>query len=632
MRGIAGVFRRDGRPVERSLLGRMATSMNYRAVGGSAIWTDGSVGLLQLGSPAAGPSPDAEAPAIEHSERFVLVFAGHIDNPQELQASLPEPRRQMHRGDSALALRAVEAWGDAAADRIVGPFAFAVWNRERRRLWCARDFLGMRPVFYHLSDRLFLFASDIHALFAEPMVSRQPNEGAVAEFMAAAPTNREETLYTDIKRVLPGRWLAVETEKADSAEHWRPPTELLSFDSDVEAAERLRDVFAVATRACLRGVPLAAAHLSGGLDSSSVVVMARQLSAPALVETASLLFPGLRGCDEGRYIDAVKAATGGPAVDLPFRPAGLEPLLRWTETFKDVPDSPNGTMHYPLLDELRARSHRVVLDGNGGDVWLTGSPYQISDCLRAFALRRLWPLVFSPPADPRRGIGRLLRYGLGPLLPSKARHRFRRLFLPMEERDRPVPPWIEPSFASRTCLRDRLRSRAVRPAPPSRALEDLVKHAFTAWQDRTYEMTERVTAFFGLDTRSPFNDRRLVDLALGFPDRLRWTGGLTKLVLRRAMGDDLPALVRERPDKGEFSAVFAEEYGSPSFAGLFRHPQLERLGWTRRGAAACQLEALTQRYRSGDKSYRGFIWGAYVLVALELWSRASVRECGSREA
>ena len=89
--------------------------------------------------------------------------------------------------DAALALRAVEAWGDAAADRIVGPFALAAWDRQRRRLWCARDFVGMRPLFYHASDSLFLFASDMHALFLEPSVPREPDEGIVAEYLRGRP-------------------------------------------------------------------------------------------------------------------------------------------------------------------------------------------------------------------------------------------------------------------------------------------------------------------------------------------------------------------------------------------------------------------------------------------------------------
>ena len=302
----------------------------------------------------------SERLAVERSDRFVLVFAGHIDNPEELEEALPKAGRDVADTDAALALRAVEAWGDAAADRIVGPFALAAWDRQRRRLWCARDFVGMRPLFYHASDSLFLFASDMHALFLEPSVPREPDEGIVAEYLAVAPTSREETLFKGIKRVLPGHWLAVEKDKVGGARYWFPPTQLLSFDSDVEAAEQLRDALTRATKACVRGHSRVAAHLSGGLDSSSIVVTARKLLGPDNVEAASLIFPGLKDCDERPYIDAVQALTGGPAITVPFRPAGLDVLFRWTERFLDLPDSPNGTMHLsPARGAAGTRSPRA---------------------------------------------------------------------------------------------------------------------------------------------------------------------------------------------------------------------------------------------------------------------------------
>ncbi len=135
------------------------------------------------------------------------------------------------------------------------------------------------------------------------------------------------------------------------------------------------------------------------------MVTARKLLGPDSVEAASLIFPGLKDCDERPYIDAVQALTGGPAITVPFRPAGLDVLFRWTERFLDLPDSPNGTMLYCLLEELRARGHCVLLDGNGGDAWLTGSSYQTFDCLRGLAFRRLWHLLFDRPGTPRSQMG-----------------------------------------------------------------------------------------------------------------------------------------------------------------------------------------------------------------------------------
>jgi asparagine synthase (glutamine-hydrolysing) len=598
--------------------------MDYRAAGGSAIWMEGPVGLLQLGSTVADPPPRQQGLGVAHGERLVLVFAGHIDNPEELKAALPEAGRDAD--DAALALRAVETWGDAATNRIVGPFAFAVWDRERRRLFCARDFLGMRPVYYHLSDTAFVFASDIHALFEDASVPRRVNEGMVAEFLAVAPTSPEETLHAAVFRVLPGHWLAVEASRLGTGRHWEPPSHLRDFPSEADAAEQLRTEFTRATRSCLRGHGRAAVELSGGLDSSSVVVLARRVMSHAQVETASLLFPGLPDCDERPYVDAIKDATGGPALQIPFRPLGIEPLFSWAARFHDIPQAPNGTMFFPVLRELRARDHRVILDGMGGDLWLRGTQYQYAECLRRLELRSALGLLCNQPGTLRNSLARLSRYGVGPLLPPGVRRGLGRVFLPSEESAPPVPAWIDPELLRRVDLTDRLQGRRVDRRFASPAQRQIVLAASEAWYQHDCEQFERTTASYGLDRRSPLNDRRLVDFALALPDRHRWRGTRTKLILRRAMGEDLPAAVRNREGKAEFSAVVAVEYAAPEFEVLLNRPRIESLGWTRPGEALVQLRRMRDSYRAGDPTFRRLAWGVHVLVGLEVWLRAVVRE------
>src|SRR5205814_9802906 len=102
----------------------------------------------------------------------------------EIAADLRAPRSETPPRAAALALSAISAWGEAALDRIVGPFALAAWDRERRRLLCARDYMGLRPLFHHLDDRLFVFASDLHALFEERSIPHEVNEGVAAEYLA----------------------------------------------------------------------------------------------------------------------------------------------------------------------------------------------------------------------------------------------------------------------------------------------------------------------------------------------------------------------------------------------------------------------------------------------------------------
>ena len=120
MSGIAGVFRRDGAPVDGSLLERMGRSMEYRGRDGIAYWLDGPIGLVQLTTTPT-PLPEGQRTTVEANARHVAVFAGHIDNPDELDAELPESPIGPTQTDAALLLRAFAKWGDATPEKMVGP-------------------------------------------------------------------------------------------------------------------------------------------------------------------------------------------------------------------------------------------------------------------------------------------------------------------------------------------------------------------------------------------------------------------------------------------------------------------------------------------------------------------------------
>jgi asparagine synthase (glutamine-hydrolysing) len=629
MSGIVGVFHRDGRPVERSLVERMAQAMGHRARDGIFVWSEGAVGLGFLKTGATPESQREVQPVRDASGRYTLVFDGRIDNRQEVLDSLePKARHLITAPDSALALYAYEVWGEALPARLVGDFAFAIWDKVERRLFCARDFLGMRPFFHYLDQRIFVFGTEFHPFFLAQAVPREVNEGMVGEFLAAALTNRQETLWRGVNRLLPACWLRVETSRTQQHQYWQPPDCLRSFRSDTECAERFRDLLFNAVRASLRAPSKVAAELSGGLDSSSVVVVASVLAADGLptVEPYSVVFPELRGCDERQYISAVALAIGHDSIQLAFRPSGLEPSAQWARLFLDIPASANAIAHYPLLALMRERGHRVVLDGNGGDLWLTGSWYQYGERLGQGDLAGFAHLFLQDDGSLADRVVRLARYGVAPLLPRWLRRPLRHLLSRSLDRwPPPVPDWVQPQFARRIELAERLR---VRPRPrhfSSSAQEYVFTQAAAAWQEWSNEFGERAGAFHGLEARSPLNDRPLVEFALTLADRHRWTPPWSKTVLRQALTDRLPPLVLERRDKGEFSEVFALEYSLPVYADLLRDPVIERAGWVPAGSAGRQLETFLARYRSSDAGYRRLDWSVYALVALEVWARETLK-------
>ena len=209
-----------------------------------------------------------------------MVFDGRVDNRAELKDALTSagmpPRDDT---DAELVLRAYECWGEESPARILGDFAYVIWDGARKRLFCARDPLGVKPLYYHLDAKRFVCASELQALLLEPEFPVEPNEGMAAEIMCGRVLDPEETLFRDIVQVVPGNYLTIEPGKVRKRRYWslnsiarhplfRRRAVRVAFFRSVQEAVRCR------MRHPGTGV---AAQLSGGLDSSSVVSMAAYL-------------------------------------------------------------------------------------------------------------------------------------------------------------------------------------------------------------------------------------------------------------------------------------------------------------------------------------------------------------------
>ncbi|HET7875173.1 MAG TPA: asparagine synthase-related protein, partial [Methylomirabilota bacterium] len=313
MSGIAGLYRLDGGPVDPVLLRAMTDAVAHRGPDGGDCWVDGPIGLGHRLLRSTPESAQEKQPLSDESGDLCLVLDGRIDNRGELRAALaPDGLRLRSDSDGELVLRAYARWGTACPARLIGDFAFALWDNRERRLFCARDPLGVRPFYYHTDGRRFSVASELQQLLVDPSRAAEPNEGMIAEYLACEITHREDTLYRDIFRLPPGHSLVVRPGGHVVSPYWDiDPSRAIRHGTSRDYAEHFRDVFDEAVRCRLRSANPIAAELSGGLDSSSVVATAASL-APAGratgdgVETYSLVFPG-HACDESGYANQVVA-------------------------------------------------------------------------------------------------------------------------------------------------------------------------------------------------------------------------------------------------------------------------------------------------------------------------------------
>ena len=205
MSGIAGIFLRDGRPVDNRSLARMLQAMNYRGPDGSSTWNEGALGLGHLMLCSTPESTEEKLPKNNETGRLVITADARIDNRDELLAGLAiTPRLGQAIDDSDLILLAHERWGEVAPEKLIGDFAYCIWDRFEKELFCCRDAFGVRPLYYYLSEKIFAFASEIRPLLELDEVPGRLNEVMVADYLIGMEDDQAITFYKGIFRLSPG--------------------------------------------------------------------------------------------------------------------------------------------------------------------------------------------------------------------------------------------------------------------------------------------------------------------------------------------------------------------------------------------------------------------------------------------
>ncbi len=414
----------------------------------------------------------------------VLVADLRLDNAEELARHLDSDHTR--DDDRALLLRAYDEWGPACVEHLLGDYAFAIWDPAERLLFCARDVFGVKPFYYSHQPRLFAFASEARALTALGEVSAAPDPFWIADFVAQVFEDKERTFYRDVRRLPPAHTLIVSRTAVRLRRYWAPdPQREIRFRSDDEYAEAYRGHLAEAVRVRLAGRPPVGSMLSGGLDSSSIVCLAREErgaeSQP--LPTFSLIFPGTPSANERPFIDAVLAGGGIEPhfIDGGSLPA-LPPALR--TSFDTPPYAWDALLNLGLLRSAKASGIRSLLSGLMGDTTVSWGLLRMTELLRSGRLVELARSVRQHARSTR--VPQQLAFRkyfwtafkheiIRPIVPAPVLRLRRR-------RVTPVPSALQPGLVQRLALEQRhadlqrpLRRR-VRTVREAQALEALGWH------------------------------------------------------------------------------------------------------------------------------------------------------------
>jgi asparagine synthase (glutamine-hydrolysing) len=491
-------------------------------------------------------SPLGHQPMASADGSLVIAYNGEVYNFRDLRAELVGLGHSFRSDcDTEVLLEAYRAWGTDAFDRLIGMFAFALWDRPRRRLLLVRDRLGIKPLFYRFADGVLTFASELRALRVHPGFRPDIDRGALGRFLRSGYTSGEETIYTGTRRLLAGCYLVHQDGGIETRSYWRltdpPDTEPpRSFEAAVDALDEL--LGDAVERRMIADVPLGA-FLSGGVDSSTVVALMRE-RARSPVRTFSIGFRE-REWDESAHARAVAAHLKTDHTELIVERADAVAIAHELPDLYDEPFADASAVPTTLLSRLTRQHVTVALSGDGGDELFGG--YDRYD-----KLRRLAPLLALP--RPVRSVLALgarwlprgpLRNGLGHLRADDAAALAARVGARFADEDLAAacgPDGARPPSLFLETF------RAAPTADPVRRAQFADARVYLA--DDILTKVDRASMSVALEARVPLLDHRVVRLAFAMPDAFMRRGGRSKAPLRAVLHRRVPPALIERPKQG----------------------------------------------------------------------------------
>jgi asparagine synthase (glutamine-hydrolysing) len=549
----------------------MVALLAHRGPDGYGLYRDDHVGLgharLSIIDLAGGDQP------LSNEDGTVwLCFNGEIFNYVELRRELASlGHRFATQGDSEVIVHAFEQWGEGAWARLNGQFAFALWDRARRRLWLVRDRVGILPLHYALAGGRLVFASEAKAIFASGHVTPQLDPAGLGEVFTRWSTPAPRTVFAGVRSVRPGSAVCVD-EQLNCVERpwWQPDFAVdpalaaLSLDDAADAlGERLGDAVRLRLRA---DVPVGA-YLSGGLDSSVIGALVEQGDAP--LETFAVRFAD-PSFDETAEQRRMASLLGTKHHEIVCGPDEIAAALLDVVWHCEAPQLRTGPVPLFLLSGLvRDAGMKVVLTGEGADELLAGYSVFKEDAVRRFWARR--PDSSMRPALAGKLHPEVLAGG------TRGTDMWSRFFgRDLASTDNPfyshMIRWRNTAWSQRLLAPDLRAAGAVDDAalldsmPPGWADWDPLARA--QWVEiatfmSSYLLTyqgDRVAMAHGVEVRYPFLDPEVIAWSSRLPRRLKMPGLRDKVTLRRLAARSLPPEIWARPK---------QPYRAPTTTALF---------------------------------------------------------------
>jgi asparagine synthase (glutamine-hydrolysing) len=518
MCGIAGIAQFN-RPPDPGMVKMMTDALVHRGPDGEGFFKRHHVAFGHRRLKIIDLSDAARQPIADSSGSAVVTYNGEIYNYRELRATLQAlGHRFVSSGDSEVIPTGYVEWGESFLHRLHGMFAFALYDVRNRRLLLARDRMGIKPLYYVRQPNLIAFASEPKAFVAGNIISANPNLASIIDYVQRGYHERGRSWFDGVEELPPGHYATISaTGDFEIRSFWSLPRTSASVGEDPKAA--LRSALEKAARTHLQSDVPVGAHLSGGIDSSSVVALL-SLQRSEKLHTFSVYFREGAYYDERPFIEQVSHKYGTQHhYTVPTWREAQDVLPQVIHAVDGITAGPAVIPAYLLCKDIRANGIIVSNGGQGGDEMFAGYPRH----LLPYALGE----IVAGKAGWRNSAAALRRAGLKGLLRIAA----------------------ERTLVPGTMLLHRHLRRQVRPFRYSLTFDELFRQYLTGYLHCLLHIEDRTSMAASIESRVPLLDDEVVELAVSMHSRWKLRDGVPKRVLRDAVEDLLPPDVAHRRDK-----------------------------------------------------------------------------------
>lgn len=583
MCGIAGWLNLNGKGIDREVVAKMVWLQAHRGPDGEGIFFDNGktcewtefegrwrhftsltvkassqyqIGLGHRRLSIIDLSSAGHQPMRDRTGRYWITYNGEVYNYLELRRELQDGGYEFYsHTDTEVILAAYETWGTSCLSRFNGMWALAIWDTRERELFCARDRFGVKPFYYHWNTQDFIFASEIKAVLVCSQVSNTLNDSVILDYLLGGSVDHlpGNTFFREIKQLLPGHYAIIKDGKLWMERFWEMPVFEKKRPVTQDLVEECRTLLLDATRLRLRSDVPVGGTLSGGIDSTTLTCLVDQRLSTQPYHVFSTQFAGHVN-DESQYVSDVMA--GARHLQLHLTLPTSQELMDTLTKLMWHQDEPFGDTsifaHYCLMQLARAHGIKVVLTGQGADEIFSGYWSYYRAWLGQLLVEGRLALLQREIQVRRRITGEthasLYQAAIYHALPAQLRTQIQSARLYRQAN------WLNPEF------KQSVRRERFDPAPTGWSRFDwYLYESLTKWSvPHLVHHDDRNSMAFGVESRAPFLDYRLVQFLFSTADGAKHADGRMKVLLRRAGEGIIPPSVTSRNDKIGFYTPMAQ--------------------------------------------------------------------------